>query len=170
MTVTDDVVGGIVICRRCGPSLSQRLSLPDAEAMLFVDDDEAEVLEGNGFLDQGMRAENNGDRAFGDFGLKFFLGRFGFKIIGIEDRGARAGHDADRRAILMRHFLHQFSHGGKMLLDEDLRRRHECGLDARTHFENRPAGFGRNFWARALIFPRRIPGSFEGKIMALVRK
>ena len=54
-------MGVAVISRTCGdgPFAAERLALGDAEAMLLVDDREAQVLERDGVLDERVGADDD---------------------------------------------------------------------------------------------------------------
>ena len=54
---------------------AQGVALLDAEAVLLVDDDEAEVGELDAFLQQGVRADDDAGPPLGDVGAGLPLGR-----------------------------------------------------------------------------------------------
>src|SRR6266545_3511068 len=53
---------------RVYPLLAERRALPNAEAMLLVDDREPEPLEGHGLLDESVRANDDVELTGGEAG------------------------------------------------------------------------------------------------------
>jgi len=97
-------------------------ALIDAEAVLFVDDGQSEVLEFDVFLEDGVGADQQGDGAVGE-AFENISPRFAFDVAGEEG-------DGDRGVFL---------DGGKMLLCQNFRgrqkRRLGAGLDGAQHGE-----------------------------------
>src|SRR5690606_13309754 len=58
--------GGHVEDVGAGAFCGEACALGDAEAVLFVDDDESEVVEGGGFGDEGVGADDDVEAALGD--------------------------------------------------------------------------------------------------------
>ena len=83
--------------------------------MLFVDDHETEVEEAHGWLDKGVRAHEDMNRAVGD-ALHDFLARLAFHAAREEFHG-----DWQRRK--------QFLDGGKVLLGKYFGGRHDARLE-----------------------------------------
>ena len=105
------------------PLRSQRRALQDAEAMLLVDDDQAELLEPHVALDQRVRADDQ------VHGARFDLR----ELAPARRRARRAGQqrDAEPRGLQQPRDVHE------VLLGEDLGRRHEGHLQAVLHRDER---------------------------------
>ena len=114
--------------------------LHDAEAVLLVDDDQAEAGEGNLLLDQRVGADQDVDLAGGGHVQDFLLPLAG-RAAGEQPEGDGAVHvrklgaqnlgRLPRRGDLAEHPDHppeEFPHRGEVLLGEDFRRGHERGL------------------------------------------
>ena len=88
-----------------------------AEAMLLVDDSEAEIAKHNAFLKQGMRADRKIDRAF--FERRQGSGAFRRLVAAGQKRNAQSGG------------LGEWPHALEMLAREDFGRRHQRRLSSR---------------------------------------
>ena len=105
--------------RRFGAGFAvQGLALEHAEAVLLVDDDQAETLEADGLLDQRMGADDDAQRAVGQLFVDFFL------LGGRDAAGQQADFDAQRREPPVQR--------QRVLLGKHGRRRHHGGLHARV--------------------------------------
>ncbi len=91
----------------------------DAEAVLLVDDGEAEVVEGDGVLDERVGAHRDVDRAVAQAGQR--AGALGRPVAPGDER-----HGEARR-------LRARQKAGEMLAREDLRGRHQRGLAPAFH-------------------------------------
>ncbi len=130
----DEGVGDGVFCVGFG---AEGGPLVDPEAMLFVDDDEGEIAEGDGLGEKGMGADQNIRTAF-----RTGVGE------SVEDGsslggGEGAGEEIDFDAAALEHA----GDGGEMLLGEDFRGSHEGGLafggDGHEHGVEGDDGFAR---------------------------
>ncbi len=101
---------------RHGGFLPEFAALLDAEAVLFVDDHEAEVAEGDVVLDEGVGADEEVDCAVGELLFKFLFGGGA--------QGSREELHVDAEAV--EHALE----GEEVLSGEDFGGRHEAGLAA----------------------------------------
>ena len=112
--------------RACALGL-EREPLMHAEAMLLVDDDQAEVFEGDLLLEQRVRADQDVDVA--RLERVEDLGALASALAAREQRNAQASRRAEA------------ADGLKMLARQQFGRRHQCrlraGLDRRRHGEER---------------------------------
>ncbi len=108
--------------------LCELRALAHAEAVLLVDDDEAEIFERHRFFYERVRAEDDGDLARGHAFCEFRLCDGCCERIFVEHRGAAAGHEPDRGLQLLWHVREQALHGFKMLARKNFGWCHEGGL------------------------------------------
>ena len=102
----------------CVGLLHQAEALEDAEAVLLVDDDEAEVVELDLLLDERVGADDEVALRRGRCGR-------GRALVGVVER---AGEQGD--AVVARRALEQLARGEVVLRGKDFRRRHQRGLIA----------------------------------------
>ena len=115
------------------PLLGQGQALGDAEPVLLVDDDEAEVAERDAVREQRMRAHHEVDRAVREAGLRG--GPVGRPVAPGQHGHAQPGGLGERR------------HAGAVLARQDLGRHHQgrlaAGLDHGGRGEERHHGLAR---------------------------
>ena len=110
-------------------SARERRALFDAEAVLFVDDDEPDIFELRRRLDERVRAENDRDLARRRLLPKFSLFHFRRQVVFVEDDRFACRHESDHGLVFRRNIFQKFLERFKMLADQDLGRRHENGLE-----------------------------------------
>ncbi len=112
-------------------ALAEGGALADAEFVLLVDDDEAELGEADVFLDDGVGADDEVDFAGGDFGEGFLAFAW--------------GHAADQEQVADAAGFEERGECGGVLAGEDFGGGHEGGLvaagDADEHGVNGDDGF-----------------------------
>ena len=129
-TVSASVRGmGVAVMTRTSGSqalLAQRRPLQHAEAMLLVDHHEAELRETHVALHERMGADDEVDRTAGDIG----------QLLASSGGGCRTGQQRDAKPRR----LQQPRDVEKVLLGQDLGRRHEGDLQPVLHLhQRRPA-------------------------------